>query len=314
MDLGQSTLDVPPELVAGGGLVWAYRHDAGDLVLVDPTTARIARHVPIPAARPFAHNRLQYSLGATWVVQPGLLWKITTSGAAESFDLPDSFPPQAMAATAHWLWLNDGNRLLRIDPANPASSRRTVPSDVEQLLANADGLFATAANGRVIRRLDPETGEVLSSVPVGGREYAALVDGGSQLWAKSNGCNLLHITDWQSPQLVTTRVSDVSQTLPTAVAFGSLWVGDEVYSRIVRVDLESGHVLARIPFVAADPDDPAFWIVAGSASVWIVDINFADGISRVDPRTNRVVRLIPANHGTSGLSAVVAQAPGKPTA
>ena len=125
---------------------------------------------------------LQCSLGATWVVQPGRLWKITTSGAAESFDLLDSFPQQAMAATAHWLWLTDGKRLLRIDPANAASSRRSVPSDVEQLLANADGLVATAAHGRVIRRLDPETGEVLSSVPVGGQESAALVDGGSQLW------------------------------------------------------------------------------------------------------------------------------------
>jgi streptogramin lyase len=96
---------------------------------------------------------------------------------------------------------------------------------------------------------------------------------------------------------LTVRISEVSQDLPSVVALGDLWVGDEVASEIVRVDGATGHVLARVPFTAADPDDPAFSLIAGPGSVWVVD----GGVARVDPLTNTVTRIVPAG---SGLSAV----------
>jgi streptogramin lyase len=105
------------------------------------------------------------------------------------------------------------------------------------------------------------------------------------------------------------RISDVSQDLPAAGALGSLWVCDEVDSELVRIDQATGRVLARIPFSAADPDDPAFTVVTGRASVWLPDTNLAGGISRVDPATNRSTRLVSSKGVPHGVSAAVAAPP-----
>jgi streptogramin lyase len=104
-------------------------------------------------------------------------------------------------------------------------------------------------------------------------------------------------------------VSDVSQDFPAAVALGSLWIGDEVYSELIRLDLATGKVIARLKVPAADPDDPAFGPVAGAHSLWLVDGNLANGILRVDPATNQVVRLAGPTSVSLGLTAVVAAPP-----
>jgi len=101
----------------------------------------------------------------------------------------------------------------------------------------------------------------------------------------------------------------VSQHLPSAAALGSLWVCDEVNSDLVRIDPDAGRVLTRIPFSAADPGDPAFAVITGRRSVWLIDTNLANGISRVDPTTNQIARLTPSRGVTIGLSAVVAARP-----
>jgi hypothetical protein len=59
--------------------------------------------------------------------------------------------------------------------------------------------------------------------------------------------------------------------------------------------------------------DEALWVaVAGRASVWVIDTNLADGISRVEPATNRITRLLPSKGVTLGGSAVVAARPRPP--
>jgi hypothetical protein len=134
----------------------------------------------------------------------------------------------------------------------------------------------------------------------------ALVDAGDQVWATGNCGDVVRVADGA---VRLTRITDVSQDLAVTAGLGALWAGDEAHSVVVRLSLRSGRILARIPFTAADPDDPAFRIVTGVASVWVVDSNFADGVSRLDPATNRIVRLTPARHATAGLSAVVSAAP-----
>jgi hypothetical protein len=307
VDLGRSTPDIPPALVEGGGGIWAYRFDTGVLALVDPGPARIASQVTIPPARPLAGNHLLYAGGAMWVAQPGRLWRATPYGTATPYDLPAGFSPSAMAAARSALWLADGPRLLRVDLTAPASMTQTVlPDGVRQLFANPSGLFALGTNSSEIRVLDTRTGRVTSSIQLPGHELAlSMIDAGAAAWATGSCGDVLLVPSGPGYPVRATKVSDTSQDLPSAAGLDSLWVGDEVHSEIVRVSLASGQILARIPFGAADPDDPAFWIVGGRDSVWVVDTNGADGVSRIDPATNRAVRLVPSGHGTAGLSAVV---------
>jgi streptogramin lyase len=82
-----------------------------------------------------------------------------------------------------------------------------------------------------------------------------------------------------------------------------------VASELVRIDPRTGHTLARIPFLAADRDDPAFWVITGRRTVWVIDSNLANGISRVDPATDRITRLVASRGVSIGVSAAVAAPP-----
>lgn len=285
-----------PVLVAGGGVLWVYRLDIGEVLLVDPARATVIRHVAAPAVRPFVDNHALYAHGALWIAQPGRLWRIGVKGAATSSALPAGFRPSQLVATTRRLWLAAGDRLLRVDPADPAHPTETaVDFGVGQLLP-ADQLYATGINSPVVHRLDPDTGAVAGTVRLAHDELAsAVVGAGAQIWAVGNCGNLVRLQDRHA-----VRISEVSQDLPAVAALGSLWVGDEVRSEIVRLDPATGRVLARIPFAAADPDDPAFALLAGETTVWVLD----GGVSQVDPATDRVTRIVPAAPGV--LSAVVA--------
>lgn len=71
-----------------------------------------------------------------------------------------------------------------------------------------------------------------------------------------------------------------------AVAFGSLWVADCRHGALVRIDLETERVVARIPTGLADPTGELS-VAAGAGSVWLLT-DAAGVLSRVDPATNRV--------------------------
>jgi streptogramin lyase len=303
VDLGRPDPRLAPVLVAGGGLVWSYRLDTGDVALIDPATATVVRHATVRPARPLAANVLRYAHGALWIAQPTRLWRIGPDGAVTSSDLPAGFAPSDLAATARWLWLVAGRRLVRIDPANPAQlTGATLADGARELMAAADGLYAIGVDAPTIRRLDPDSGGVTGSFRPGHDELAlSLVDAGTQVWATGNCGDLVRLSDQYN-----IRVSNVSQDLPSVAALGAIWVGDEVRSQIVRIDAATGRVLARMPFSAADPDDPAFGLVAGRSSVWVLDGDLAGGVSRVDTTANRAVRILPGKPASGALSAVVA--------
>ena len=73
-----------------------------------------------------------------------------------------------------------------------------------------------------------------------------------------------------------------------AVGFGSLWVPSCGDHNLVRVDLKSQKVVARIP---AGPADSEGGITAGAGSVWIV-ISPKGVLARIDPTTDSIVARI----------------------
>jgi streptogramin lyase len=300
-------------VLAGAGLVWTYRYETGAIAMADPGTARVVRRILVPPARPLAKNTLYAGHGALWIGQPGLLWRINPAGARTGIALPLGFAPGALTATSRWIWATDGRRLMRIDPAGRAVSFHQAPpvtSGIQDLLGTSHGLYATGVNQPTVWTLDPDTAtERYSAYLHGGQLALGMIDTGTETWAVGNCADLVNVTDTGRLQARSVKISDVSQDLPTAAALGSLWVCDEVASELVRVDPRTGSTLARIPFHAADPDDPAFAVIAGRRTVWLIDTNLAGGISQVDPAANRISRLV-ASHGVSpGVSAVVAARP-----
>ncbi|GAA2629121.1 NHL repeat-containing protein [Paractinoplanes durhamensis] len=279
---------IPPVLVTGGGRLWVYRTDTGTLAIIDPASGAVVGRATVEPVKPAAYQRIIHASGSLWIAQPGRLWRVGSAGKVTRTALPADFRPWAFAETGRLLWLGAGTRLLRIDPARPASfTEVALPDDIGEL-SYAGGLYATGINSPVVHRLDPDTGAVVGQVRLKHDEPALSLAGG---WAIGNCGNVVRLPDG-----LTVRISDVSQDLPSVVALGDLWVGDEIASEIVRIDGATGKVRARLPVVAADPDDPAFALLAGRASVWVLD----GGVSRVD--ADRVTRILPATIGV-GLSA-----------
>ena len=76
-----------------------------------------------------------------------------------------------------------------------------------------------------------------------------------------------------------------------AVAFDSLWVACRTEGAVLRVDAETGEVVARIPA------EGAVSLVADDASVWAVFRELGK-LYRIDPQTNEVANSVSLFHDT----------------
>jgi virginiamycin B lyase len=81
-----------------------------------------------------------------------------------------------------------------------------------------------------------------------------------------------------------------------AVGAGSLWLANPDHGTITRIDLEKNEVVAQIK-VSKDPQsvpggaDPQS-VAASGDQVWFTD-RAREAVSRIDPKTNRIVERIP---------------------
>jgi virginiamycin B lyase len=73
-----------------------------------------------------------------------------------------------------------------------------------------------------------------------------------------------------------------------ATAFGSLWVPSCAEHTLVRVDLKTREIVARIP---AGPADSEGGITTGAGSVWMVT-SPKGVLARIDPSTNNIIAKI----------------------
>jgi hypothetical protein len=310
VDLGLPSGPVLPTLLSGGGMLWAYGL-TGDLVIVDAAAASVAARLTVPHAGPPGFAAECHALGAFWIVRAGELWRVDAAGQPARTELPDQFGvargmAPAVAATGRWLWLASGDRwrdrgnaLLRVDPATGAITltARLPGIHVDALAAAPQGLIATVVNEPDVLVLDPDTGarRWAATVPDGSHIVAPCL-AGDHLWAIGSNGTAIRLGDERAPVAATLAFGDNSESYYTAAAAGSLWIAEETWCRVVRVDAGTGHVLARIPVTAAEPGRPAFVPVTGQSAVWVLDYNLADGFSRIDPASNRAVRVRESRH------------------
>jgi hypothetical protein len=327
VDVGLPAGPFAPSVLCGGGLLWVYTIE-GHLAIVDPATGRVVARLTVPSASPPGLGATDYALGALWFARASQLWRVSSAGERTLTELPDEFGvgmglPPAVAATSEWLWLGSGdrwhdrgNRLLRVDPATGeiTLSARLPGVNIDSLAAGPPGLVATAVNRPDVFVLDPDTGELRWSTQV--PDHSMIVtpypaeDG---VWAVGANGTAIRLGDPRTPIAATAPFGDNSTPYFAATGLGSLWIADEIWSTVIRVDAGTGHILARIPVTSAEPDSPAFSPAAGESTVWVLDYNLADGFSRIDPATNQAVRVRESS-GVTTFSATIAPAPGSPGA
>jgi hypothetical protein len=179
------------------------------------------------------------------------------SVAAGPYDVPDGATHLAAGEGAVWILVRPGGG----QPPSPGPSGS--PSDAEP-----------GAEGSVVR-MDPATGEVVATIPVGTDPRAITVAQGSVWVADGDGNTVERISPATNDVLASLAVDGS----PNALVGGSsgLWVvtGDAP-STTVRFSVELQSVAATLPSTAVNALGPRY--------VWAV---FEDGLGRLDPKTNQ---------------------------
>ena len=169
--------------------------------------------------------------------------------------------------------------------------------------------------GMPVRRLDPQTGEEEATVPL--EDFVAntteVAFGAGSVWISSADWEPGPVEERQPWDAVfrvdpqTNRLADrIPVDSPTGVAFGhgSVWAVSSGYGTLSRINPTSGEVVAKIE-VGRGAVDVA--VAEESGAVWVAGLYLpkdyddydpfedpeANKLSRVDPKTNRVVAEIP---------------------
>jgi len=151
-------------------------------------------------------------------------------------------------------------------------------------------------------RFDPESGEVVARVPLGTAPSAVAVGEGS-VWVVDADDRTVSQIDAETRTLVRTFSTSATPT-DVAVGAGSVWVGNApaagnlLPNSITRLDAETGLVVDTIE-LGAPTGGQLFAVLAGFSrqhiaaaedAVWAINPDLT--VSRIDPRTNRIVARI----------------------
>jgi outer membrane protein assembly factor BamB len=143
------------------------------------------------------------------------------------------------------VWFAHDGGLVAFDPTKKRELKRL---DVEAHAGTSfDGKHLWQIAGLEIRKLDPETGKVLATLPAPSAQSSGLAYADGALWVGEYRGRKIHKLDARTGAVLKTLETDQFVTGVT-FADGELWhgtMGDHP-SEIRRVDVETGSVLERL--------------------------------------------------------------------
>jgi YVTN family beta-propeller protein len=218
--------------------------------------------------------------------------------------------PSNMTSGDGFLWVISGSSILQIDPkTNQIVGKPIQPGIQAEDIAFGDGSLwvTTVASGDLgapsdtdsVSRVDPETGEVLSTVKVP-RAPMSVAFTPKAVWVVNfgqNGDTIMRI-DPGTNQIVGEPIQTGHAPLSVTVGEGSVWVANHDAHTVTRVDLATNQVIANIA-VPSEPHRVAF----GEGAVWVANWHL-NSVTRIDAQTNEIVgEPIPIGHPAGNMAA-----------
>jgi DNA-binding SARP family transcriptional activator/ABC-type branched-subunit amino acid transport system substrate-binding protein len=180
------------------------------------------------------------------------------------------------------------------------------------LSGGGQGTSTLSLRANTLGRVDPATGQLRASLPIGGAPGRVHASGG-QVWVSNDDARTLALVDARPPAIArSVRLGAFPSDL--AVSEGAVWVVDRLHGRLVKVSADYGSVLRRSRIGAAatlstfdDRFDVNPWsIAAGAGGIWITD--GSQVLRRADPANGAIVRRhdvgVPLNGVAVGEGAV----------
>ena len=194
--------------------------------------------------------------------------------------------PQSIGAGSLGVWVVEGgDRALRqIDVAtNEPGPQVDLGRFPGGIALGGDAVWVGFIQGSSVKRFDPTAGEsdrALRSVRTG-ETPQSLAAGEGAIWVGGFDDGTITRIDE-----VSVRPSDEPLQLENgfpgalAVGFESVWIADVVGDEVIRLDADTGDIVARIPVGTAPTA-----IAAGEGGVWVANLNDRT-VSHIDPETN----------------------------
>lgn len=323
VDLGRSSADWG--LVASGRTVWAYDSD-GRLLRVDTVTATVTARLRLPKTDPVAVPDLDRSGEVLWVNRPDGLWRVPVDGEPAKVALPVGFTIFGRGTDESSLWASasDG-RLVRVaagDGTVTLVGRNPVLRDAAALRPDTARQFSPAGGLLVARPgqlvvLDPNTAATVAGVALPDDNSVismAVADGQVCVVTGEHAALIRQQQRGQNGITISVReaipVRDAGWTAAPVMAFGALWIADELGGRLIRIPLSGGPAaMVGLPLTGvANAVDLVLSAYPGQRGIWLVDSAHGSGIMFVRPEGSQVVRLV-AQLANLTRSAVVAALP-----
>jgi serine/threonine protein kinase/outer membrane protein assembly factor BamB len=254
-------------IVAGEGAVWTVQGTA--VVRIDPATGEVTS-IPVNLITP----DVAVGQGAIWALASvalgagGQLIRIdpATSKVADEIDLPNGGDVRFVEAVPGAVWVaGQGGAMTRVDPGSDHAGKPIqVATSIDGLAFGGGALWVLDRLDATVLKLDPDTGGLLATFPVGGNPSAITVGLGS-VWVADGTSGTVARLDPDTGTLTgPIRVGEAPVAITTG--FGDVWVanqGDGTLSRIDPVTNDATEITVGTPVagIAADTISHRLWVV-----------------------------------------------------
>ena len=187
-----------------------------------------------------------------------------------------------------WVPLCGDNKLVRVDPETnkiTATIATTIANSDGTIAASADSIWLMTDHQGTMVRINASKNTISATIHITPGSYDVAAGEGA-IWVSNAKENLVTRVD-PATNLATATISVGAGKTPLVIAAGAggVWTFNQGDGTVSRIDPATNKVIANIDFGVPGPGGD---VSVGGGSVWVGA--FGAPLTRIDPRTNRVVQ------------------------
>ena len=163
------------------------------------------------------------------------------------------------------VWIPTEGGLARMDPRTGAMKKISTESEITDLLATDDAVWATSKSAGLVLRIDPRQNAVVATIPTGAGAHGIAVDD-SGVWVTNYTANTVSRIDPKTNKVAAT-IEGVGSGVGIRACDGAIFVSTR-YEGISRIDPETNQVTPLIPL-----NEWNYGIACGDGELWISSTN-----------------------------------------
>ena len=249
---------------------------------VHPRAGKVVAKVSIPAGT------------GGFAVGEGGVWAVSDTGPVLTRIDPDR---NAVAVVA--------SIRLNLDHACPAE-----PPGCGEAAAGNGAVWVTHVDDNTVSRIDPGTNAVTATIKVGSRPLGIAVSEGAVWVANSGGPSISRIDPATNRVVATIRLgppSTATDRMTVSAGDGGVWVTMTKLDAVMRIDPTTNDVSATVKLSWLRSGQPCGFISSTESAIWAAGAHCGASsgygvVTRIDPRKNRVTRIVTGFKAPIGLA------------